>query len=98
METLGNLSPELFFIILFALAIWDLIWKAFGLWKAARNGQIKWFVAILIINSIGILPIIYLQFFQKQKPPKSKSLAMNTEMQDTEKGSVPANNLQPPTT
>lgn len=76
METLGNLSPELFFIILFALAIWDLIWKAFGLWKAARNGQIKWFIAILIINSIGILPIIYLQFFQK------KVVSTNTLIQD----------------
>lgn len=49
------------------LAIWDIYWKAVGLWTSARKNQKYWFVAILLINTVGILPIIYLKFFQKKR-------------------------------
>lgn len=49
------------------LVIWELIWKAIALWKSARNDQIGWFVVLAILNSLGILPIIYILFFQKKK-------------------------------
>lgn len=42
------------------LAVWELIWKGLALWRASRKGQKVWYVFILIINSVGILPIIYL--------------------------------------
>lgn len=45
----------------------DLILKGFGCFKAARNNQVNWFVAILIFNTGGILPLLYLKFFQKDK-------------------------------
>ena len=48
------------------LLIWELIWKGIGLWHAARNSQKWWFVAILILNTIGLLPIVYLVFFNKK--------------------------------
>ena len=48
------------------LGIWELVWKGIALWKASQNKQRNWFIAILIINTIGILPIIYLKFFQKK--------------------------------
>lgn len=51
---------------LIPLMVWDAIWKGIGLWHAARNGQKNWFVALLVINSVGILPIIYYKFFQKK--------------------------------
>ncbi|MBU4502089.1 MAG: hypothetical protein KKA79_05830 [Nanoarchaeota archaeon] len=61
------------------LLIWSLIWKGIGLWKAGRNKQIIWFLAILILNTLGILPIIYILFFQKKHPetivlPKEKKV------------------------
>ena len=49
------------------LAIIDLIAKGFGLWAAAKNNQKNWFIAILVINSAGLLPAIYLKFFQKKR-------------------------------
>ncbi|MDP3994046.1 MAG: DUF5652 family protein [Candidatus Doudnabacteria bacterium] len=49
-------SPE----ILIPLFIWSLAWKGFALWRAARKEQKGWFVAILLINTFGILEIIYL--------------------------------------
>lgn len=56
MENLG--------LVLIPLAIFDIIMKGIALWHAAQNKQRNWFVALLIVNSLGILPIIYLKFFQ----------------------------------
>ncbi|KKS69235.1 hypothetical protein A3A14_01640 [Candidatus Daviesbacteria bacterium RIFCSPLOWO2_01_FULL_43_38] len=50
------------------LVVWDLVWKGVGLWKASRNNQRYWFIALLLFNTLGILPIIYIKFFQKKHP------------------------------
>lgn len=52
---------------LLPLVILDIILKGFSLWKAARHGQKAWFIGLLLINTLGILPIIYLLFFEKKK-------------------------------
>ncbi len=54
------------FPLLIPLVIVDVILKAIGAWKAARNNQLTWFIFILIINTAGILPLIYILFFQKK--------------------------------
>lgn len=53
-------------IWLIPLVIWDAAWKGIGLWKSAKNNQMKWFIAMFILNTVGLLPIIYLKFFQKK--------------------------------
>jgi hypothetical protein len=58
-------TSSLVFII--PLILWELTWKGIALWKAGRNSQLPWFLALLILNTVGILPIIYLKFFQKPK-------------------------------
>ncbi len=61
-------SGTLALIIL--LAVWELVWKGLALWKAAQSRQTSWFVAILLLNTIGILPILYLYVFSpKQNQP-----------------------------
>lgn len=55
------------------LVLWEAVWKALALWKAARNGATWWFIAILIFNTIGILPILYLYVFSKGSKPEKKS-------------------------
>lgn len=55
------------------LVVLDLVLKAFALWRSARAGQKWWFVALLFVNSLGILPGIYLLTHQEpQKKKKSK--------------------------
>lgn len=55
-------------LLLLAIAIiWSLIWKGFALWKSAKNDQPAWFVFLLVINTVGILEIIYISFFQKKR-------------------------------
>ena len=58
-------TPTLILLIL--LIIWQLVWKGIALWKSGRNNQLKWFIAIFVLNTVGILPIIYLKFFQKKQ-------------------------------
>ena len=52
--------------VIFPVIVWDAVWKGIALWKSGRNNQLVWFIAILIVNSVGILPIVYLLFFQKK--------------------------------
>lgn len=47
-------------VLLIVAIIWDAIWRGLALWRSGRNDQPAWFVVLLIINSVGILPIIYL--------------------------------------
>lgn len=46
--------------IFLPVVLWDLIWKLIALWKAAKNNHRIWFIFIGIINSVGILPLIYI--------------------------------------
>jgi len=56
--------------VLYLIMAWELAWKAIALWKSARNKHLIWFIAILIFNTIGILPILYIVFFQKKVKKK----------------------------
>lgn len=47
-------------IIIVVLALWELFWKGVALWRAAHQNQRSWFIALLLINSAGVLPIIYM--------------------------------------
>lgn len=49
------------------LAVWELIWKGMALWRAGKNRDPVWFVIILVLNTVGILPIIYL--LTHKEPP-----------------------------
>jgi len=37
------------------------------LWKSAKNSQKWWFVAMLVINTMAILEIVYIFYFSKRK-------------------------------
>lgn len=56
------------FGLLIPLMIFDLILRGFALWKSARKDQNIWFIALLVVNSMGILPIIYLVLNRDTKP------------------------------
>ncbi len=62
LETMG----PLFGLFILAMVVWSFYWKGRGLWNAARSGQKGWFVAMLLINTLGILEITYLYVFSKK--------------------------------
>lgn len=52
---------------LVVVSLWELLWKGIALWRSARGKQLYWYLGILIFNTVGILPILYLLFFQKRE-------------------------------
>jgi hypothetical protein len=55
--------------VLITIVVATLILKGFGMWYAARNRQKYWFVAMLVINGLGIPELIYLTWFRRDKRP-----------------------------
>jgi len=47
--------------------LWTIPWKGLALWKSAKNNQKGWFIVLLVVNTLAILEICYLKFFQKKK-------------------------------
>jgi methionyl-tRNA synthetase len=78
--------------ILILAAIWTIPWKGVALWKAARNRSVAWFVVLLIINTLGILDIIYIFAFSgkkdasqpvgKQSAPKTKKIVLDVKTEE----------------
>ena len=58
--------------ILAAVAIWSLPWKGYALWLAARKNKKAWFIALLVLNTLAILDILYIFVFSKKEKPKDK--------------------------
>lgn len=52
-------SGELIWIFVI-LALWTLVWKGWALWIAAKNDHKWWFIALLVLNTVAILEIIYI--------------------------------------
>ena len=67
MANAPGVPPFVLFIVsvVIVLMIWSLVWKALAMWKAARRGDKVWFVVFLIINTLGILDILYIYVFSK---------------------------------
>lgn len=47
-------------MIMYPLLIWSIFWKGLALWRSARMNHKGWFIALLVINTVGIFEIIYL--------------------------------------
>jgi len=64
---LGN---KLWYLALFA---WVIVWKGMALWKAAHKEQKWWFIAFLVVNTLGILEILYVYVFSLDRKEKLES-------------------------
>lgn len=53
-------------VIAGVLIAWSIIWKGLALWRAARMRQAGWYIALLVINTVGIFEIIYLLATKKR--------------------------------
>ena len=65
------------FLFLLGVLLWTMPWKGVALWKAARNSHKRWFVAILLVNSLALLEIIYIFFLSKKKKEKQEASQIN---------------------
>jgi methionyl-tRNA synthetase len=59
---------------------WMVMWKALALWRAARAGQIGWFISLLLLQTLGLLEIVFLCCFAGRpeptpSPPRRRNVA-----------------------
>ncbi|KKS07858.1 hypothetical protein A3K01_03880 [candidate division WWE3 bacterium RIFOXYD1_FULL_43_17] len=67
MQTIQSITQNPYIWI--PLLLVDLTLRGLALWKSSRKGEKYWFVALLVVNSVGILPLIYL-LIQRYKEGK----------------------------
>ena len=60
------------------IALWTFPWKGVALWKAAKNDSKKWFVVLLVVNTLAILEILYIFVFSKNKQIKDEQERITT--------------------
>ena len=53
--------------VMVTIVLWTIPWKGVALWKSARQTDKAWFVALLLINTVGLLKILYIFLFSKKK-------------------------------
>jgi len=70
--------------LIWPILAWTLPWKGVALWKSARNEHKWWFIALLVLNTMAILEIIYIFFFSKKKEAIEKK-EEKVEAQEQEK-------------
>jgi hypothetical protein len=51
--------------VLLLIVLWTLPWKGVALWKASNKNHKKWFIALLVLNTLAILEILYIFHFSK---------------------------------
>ena len=56
-----------FGLMIFPFLVWNLFWKGWALWRASKNDSKAWFVVLLLVNTLGILDILYIFVFGKNK-------------------------------
>lgn len=81
-----SLSPGLIALIV-VLSTWSLIWKGFALWKSARLFQPVWFIVLLVVNTVGILEILYIFIFSEWRGSKNADKTKKTSKGKTSKRS-----------
>lgn len=67
MENFIHDNLILFIVFVFLLAAFDITLKLIAMWKSVKRDQLGWFIALGLINSIGILPIIYLLIYKERQ-------------------------------
>lgn len=70
-EGILHLSPA-WIVVLIVVIIWSAIWKMLALWKSARNNSLVWFIVFALINTLGILEILYIYVFSRRKENKGR--------------------------
>lgn len=62
----GEITQGVNMWMMLVVLLWILPWKGVALYKAARLSHKKWFVFMLIVNTLGIVEILYIYFIARK--------------------------------
>ncbi len=80
-----------------SLIVWSLVWKGFALYKAGRNNSSIWFIILFVVNTLGLLEMVYLFMIKDQEvkeevksetPSPSPTPEIKTEIITEEKSEI----------
>lgn len=69
---MNNTYIQQHWLLISLLLIWTVIWKGWALWRSARQDDKAWFIALLVLNTAGLLEIFYIFVFSK-RPHRSQT-------------------------
>ena len=70
----GNtIAPGWLIALVVVLGIWEAIWKGIALWRAGNDRNLLWFVLMFVLNTLGILEIVYI--FGISRPRRAQAKA-----------------------
>ena len=62
-----NPIPQIGPLGVMLILLWSMFWKILALWRASKGDQRYWFIAMLLLNTFGILELVYLFKFAKNR-------------------------------
>ena len=65
-------NVAIFWLAISLAVVWSLVWKGVALWRAGRSDHLGWFITLFIVNTLGILEIIYIFGFSRVVPRPQK--------------------------
>ena len=61
----GDIGIPLWLLVI--VITWELVWKGLSMWKSSKKDQPYWFITLLVLNTFGILQILYYYVFSEVK-------------------------------
>ncbi len=74
--------PTSFLVVLTIAMAWSIAWKGIALWKAARISHKRWFIILLVLNTVGILDIIYIYFIASKYRVETEEISNEAEAEE----------------
>ncbi len=68
----GETIPTEVSLFVLLIVLWSILWKGFALWRSARRGDKWWFIALFVVNTLGLLEIVYIFIFSNKEKGKDK--------------------------
>ena len=65
-QTIGAWLTQNAWLLTLVIA-WSIAWKGLALWRAAQKQDKVWYILLLVVNTVGILEILYLFYFSGKK-------------------------------
>jgi len=73
--------------LIITIFVWSFIWKLLALWKSARKSNVAWFIILALLNTVGILEILYIYIFSEIPKNKNKNSAKKSKRKTKKKAS-----------
>ncbi len=67
----GAGAPGWLVAVIVVLGIWEAVWKGIALWRAGVDRNLLWFVLMFVLNTLGILEIVYI--FAISRPRRARA-------------------------